>query len=454
MRQNFIFSYACAILTIPFHAFADDAIASHRYLADPSPLVTEDRVYIYCSNDDLSPVEGGFNIPNLVCISSSDMVNWTDHGVVFDAKRDTSWAVKSWAPAAIERDGKYFLYFGNSGANIGVVAADSPIGPFKDIKGTFLIDHSTPGVQPFSGGWLFDPGVFIDDDGQAYIYFGGNGDDHARLAKLNRDMISLDGDVMQMHVPNFFEAAWVFKRHGIYYYSYSTTPKAEMRIDYMTSHDPVSGFVYRGVVADQPPINHNNNHAAQFQFKGNWYHVYHNRNVATEAGIPTGFRRNIAIEPLHFNPDESIQKVEYTNGVTQIGHLNPYTRVEAETFYKQSGIETEPTAAGGMALTSIDDGDWTQVAGIDFGSKGARSFTLEIACDRVPENGKNASIELHIDSVDGPLIGSVSVHSTSGNWENQRIDIEPTFGIRDLYFVFKGDELNGHFKIDSWEFSI
>ena len=206
------------LATVPWLR-ADYPIAPHRYLADPSPLVTEDRVYIYCSNDDESPLEGSYNIPDVICVSSSDMKNWTDHGSVFRAADRTTWATKTWAPAAIERDGTFFLYFGNGGANIGVASAPSPIGPFSDPLGKALITHGTPGVQPARNMWLFDPGVFIDDDGQAYIYFGGNGDDNVRAARLNRDMISLDGDVIKMNATNFFEAAWVFKRSGVYYFS-------------------------------------------------------------------------------------------------------------------------------------------------------------------------------------------------------------------------------------------
>lgn len=291
-------------------ALADYPIVSNRYLADPASLVTNDRVYVYCSNDDESPVEGGYNIPNVVCISSGDIKNWTDHGIVFDAERDTSWAKKTWAPTAIERDGKFFLYFGNGGGNIGVVSSTSPIGPFQDVVGKPPIEHGTPRVMPARRMWLFDPCVFIDDDGLAYIYFGGNGDDNVRVAKLNRDMVSLDGEVMKMSAPSFFEAAWVYKVGDTYYFSYSTTPRAEMRIDYMTSKNPSEGFTYAGVVADQPPLNNNNNHAAQFKFKDRWYHVYHNRIVANEAGIPTEFRRNIAIEQFDFNDDGTIKKVE------------------------------------------------------------------------------------------------------------------------------------------------
>ena len=431
-------------------ASADYPIASHRYLADPTSVVTEDRVYIYCSNDDESPLQGGYNIPNVVCVSSSDMKNWTDHGIVFDAERDTSWANKTWAPAAIERDGKFYLYFGNGGANIGVAVGDRPIGLFKDVLGKPLLDHGTPGVQPAKNMWLFDPGVFIDDDGQAYIYFGGNGDDNVRAAKLKPDMVTLDGDVMKMHAPNFFEAAWVYKIGDTYYFSYSTTPKAGMRIDYMTSDKPTEGFAYAGIVADQPPLNNNNNHASQFKFKGEWYHVYHNRIVATEAGIPTGFRRNIAIEEFDYNDDGSINKVEYTtDGVEQNGTLDPYVRVEAETFAAQQGIETEPCEEGGMNVTHTSDGDWIQIAGVDFAAEGAEKFSL-----RAAGTNKDCKIELRLDSLDGRRIAVFEMEPSDSrrDWQTFQTDVEGASGVHDLYLRFVGGE--GELcDIDWWQFA-
>lgn len=432
------------------HARADYPIASHRYLADPSVLVTEDRVYIYCSNDDESPLEGGYNIPNVVCVSSSDMKNWTDHGIVFDAAGDTSWARKSWAPCAIERDGKFYLYFGNGGADIGVVEGESPTGPFKDVLGKALITHNTPGVQPAQDMWLFDPGVFIDDDGQAYIYFGGNGDDNVRAAKLKKDMVTLDGEVIKMHAPHFFEAAWVWKIGDTYYFSYSSTPNAGMRIDYMTSKKPTEGFEYAGIVADQPPLNNNNNHACEFKLNGKWYHVYHNRIVATEAGIPTGFRRNLAVEEFSYDDEGAIEKVEYTkDGVKQFGHLDPYTRVEGETFAAQKGIETEPCKAGGMNVTDTQDGDWIKIAGVDFGTKGASKVAV-----RVASAAKDTNIEMRLDSLDGQLIATVDVPTTGGGqeWKNAVVNVTGATGVHDLYvkFVGEGEQL---VNLDWWQFA-
>lgn len=440
---------AVLLLALAPRLVADYPIASHRYLADPSPLVTKDRVYIYCSNDDESPVGGSYNIPNVVCVSSSDMKNWTDHGSVFRAEDSTKWAKKTWAPAAIERDGKFFLYFGNGGANIGVATAPSPVGPFTDPLGKAVITHGTPGVQPARNMWLFDPGVFIDDDGQAYIYFGGNGDDNVRCARLKRDMISLDGEVIKMNATNFFEAAWVFKRNGSYYFSYSTTPRAQMRIDYLTGDSPTN-FTYRGVVAAQPPLNFNdNNHSAQFEFKGRWYHVYHNRIVSKQAGIPTGFRRNLGVEELTFNGDGSIQRVTYTtNGIAQVGHVNPYARVEAENFQAEHGVETEPCAAGGMNLSDLANGDWVKVAGVDFGAQGAKKFTA-----RVASAGQGGTIELRLGGPEGKLIGTCKVEGTGGaqSWKEATCAISGATGVQDLVLKFTGGEAP-LLNLDYWQF--
>ncbi len=428
---------------------ADYPIMSNRYLADPASLVHNGRVYVYCSNDDESPVQGGYNIPNVVCISTSDMKNWTDHGIVFDAARDTTWAKKSWAPTAIERDGKFFLYFGNGGANIGVAVSDSPTGPFKDVLGKALLEHGTPGVQPARNMWLFDPGAFIDDDGQAYLYFGGNGDDNVRVAKLKRDMITLDGEVIKMSAQNFFEAAWVFKRNGIYYFTYSANPRAGMSFDYMTSTESaISGFVYAGKTSDQPPLNDNNHHAAQFEFKGKWYEVYHNRIVANEADIPTGFRRNIALDSIDFDNDGKIvKKIPTLDNVVQVRFLDPFKRVEGETFNAQKGIETEPCKAGGMNLCDIQNGDWMKLRGVNFGD-GVRSFKASVAGE------KGGKIEVRVGSPEGLVLGTCNVSATGGpqEWKEVSCDMRRITGAIDVCLKFVGDE-GDLFSIDWWQFT-
>ncbi|WP_438025758.1 glycoside hydrolase family 43 protein [Sorangium sp. So ce233] len=433
-------------------ALADYPIASHRYLADPASLVHDGRVYLFCSNDDDNVKADGsdasYEMASIVAVSSSDMKNWTDHGEVLRVPRDASWASDSWAPAVTERDGTIYMYFGNNGSGIGVVSSDSPTGPFTDPRGSALITSSTPGASG-PNMWLFDPGVFVDDDGQAYLYFGGNGEQNARVIKLNDDMVSVSGSATAITVPYFFEAAWMHKRDGVYYLSYSTNPDNGLRIDYLTSTSPTSGFTHRGTVGPQPPKNNNNNHAAIFEFGGAWYHAYHNRAVATDAGEPTGYRRNLALESFTYKDDGSIVPVTYTtDGLKQVGSFDPYARVEAETFNAQSGIETEPCEEGGMNLSNINDGDWVRLRGVDFG-EGAESFSA-----RVASAGEGGSIELRLDAPDGMLVGTCAVDATGGwqAWSDVSCAVDGATGVHDLVLVFTGGE-SYLFNVNSWQFS-
>lgn len=433
-------------------ALADYPIASHRYLADPASLVHDGRVYLYCSNDDDNVKADGsdasYEMASIVAVSSSDMKNWTDHGEVLRVPRDASWASDSWAPAVVERDGTIYMYFGNNGSGIGVVSSDSPTGPFTDPRGSALITSSTPGASG-PNMWLFDPGVFVDDDGQGYLYFGGNGEQNARVIKLNDDMVSVSGSATAITVPYFFEAAWMHKRNGVYYLSYSTNPDNGLRIDYLTSTSPTSGFTHRGTVGPQPPKNNNNNHAAIFEFGGSWYHAHHNRAVATDAGEPTGYRRNLALESFTYKDDGTIVPVTYTtDGLPQVGRFDPYARVEAETFNAQSGIETEPCEEGGMNLSNINDGDWVRLRGVDFG-EGAESFSA-----RVASAGEGGSIELRLEAPDGMLVGTCAVGATGGwqTWSDVSCAVDGATGVHDLVLVFTGGE-SYLFNVNSWQFS-
>jgi arabinoxylan arabinofuranohydrolase len=438
------------------HAFADYPLVSYRYLADPGALVYNGRVYIYCSNDDDNVGDDGYDMRSIVCVSSSDLKNWTDHGIVFQVPEGALWAQNSWAPSPAERDGKFYLYFGNGGDGIGVAVADSPTGPFTDPIGGRLVSTSTPGVLPADNMWLFDPMTFIDDDGQAYMYFGGNGEDNLRVIKLNEDMISLDSAATRFNVPYFFEAAWMHKYNGTYYFSYSTNPSNGMRIDYMTSDNPTTGFTYAGVLSLHPPNNNNNNHQAIFEFNGKWYEAYHNRIVSQQAGIPTTYKRNLCLDQIFYNEDGSIKTMVNTvDGVEQVSYLNPFVRVEAETINNQNGIETELNSSGGMNVTNIADGNWIKVRGIDFGLTGAAAFTACVASDIKIGSSKGESIEIRLDGVTGTLIGTVPISYTGGLdvWKTETIAIGEAIGVHDVYFVFTGENSENLFNFDYWYFT-
>jgi len=433
------------LLAVARPVLADYPLASHRYLADPASLVHDGRLYLYASNDDDNEGDDGYEMRSLVCISTTDLKNWTDHGEVFRVPTNASWASFSWAPAMVERGGTIYLYFGNNANGIGVATSTTPTGPFTDPRGSALVTASTPGASG-TDSWLFDPGVLVDDDGQAYLYFGGNGDNNARVIRLNTDMVSVMGSAIALSVPNFFEASWMHKLNDVYYFSYSTNPAADMRIDYMTSSSPTSGFTYGGVVAPQPPSNGNNNHAAIFIYNGNWYHAYHNRYVSTEAGEPTTYRRNLAIDRLNHNSDGTIQQVVHTaDGLAQLASLNPYMRVEAETTNSQSGIETEPCSEGGMNVTAIADGDWIGLRSVDFGT-GAESFTA-----RVASAASGGSIDLRSGSATGTVLGTCTVPMTGGlqEWADVTCAVTGATGETDLFLTFGG----GTFNVNYWQFT-
>ncbi|HEY5960730.1 MAG TPA: carbohydrate-binding protein, partial [Polyangiaceae bacterium] len=333
------------------------------------------------------------------------------------------------------------------GSGIGVATSKNPTGGFKDGKGNYLINSSTPGAS--GAGWLFDPGALIDDDGQAYLSFGGNGETNARIIKLGSDLVSVSGTAAQLAPKAFYEASFLFKRNNVYYFAYSTN--GAMRIDYLRSSSPMSGYTYGGVVGDQPPENNNNNHASEFEYKGQWYHAYHNRIVAKQAKIADTYKRNIAIEVLNFNADGSIKEVTYTpDGVPQVGTLDPYAKVEAETTNAQSGIETDVCGEGGMNVTNINNGDWIRVRGVDFGSAGAEKFTA-----RVASASGGGSIELHLGTSTGTLIGTCSVAATGGaqKWADVSCPVTGATGVKDLYLTFTGSGAGDLFNFNYWQFT-
>ncbi len=444
LRDSLLTAIGVGLFGAVGSSFADYPLLSHRYLADPDGLEYNGRLYLYCSNDDDNPVAGGYSMTSIVCISTDDLKNWTDHGVVFRVPQNASWASFAWAPSVAYRNGLFYLYFGNNTSGIGVATNASPTGPFTDARGSALINSSTPGASGTSQ-WYFDPCVFVDDDSQAWLYFGGNDTNNARVVPLNNDMTSLAGPAGALgFVTNFLEAAYLHKRNGVYYFSYEANTAGGLWIRYATNSTPAAGFIPGGNVL-QAPSNGNNNHAAFLTFAGGEYVAYHNRYLATINGLnPTTYRRNVCLDAAVYNANGSIQQVTgTTNGLTQLKNLNPFKRVEAETMAQQSGITTEPCSEGGLCVSGITNGDWTMVRGVNF-SGGATNFTA-----RVASAAGGGSIELRLDSLAGPLVGTCTVPVTGGTqtWTDASCPVSGATGVHDLYFKFTGS-----FNFNYWQF--
>ncbi len=464
-------------------ALADYPLISHKYTADPWAISWNGRIYMYCSHDTYSPERGyGYFMNDVTLISSSDLKNWTDHGEVYST-RQIGWGAKNtWAPCVVERGGKFYLYYGDANAGgIGVAVADSPVGPFREANDRPMITLDTPGVlrdadgkpypdnQPGTPGalpgaetwgfWCFDPCVFIDDDGQAYMYFGGSHPNNSRIIRLKDNLTEVDGAAVKANTPGFFEASAMHKYKGRYYYSYSGFGFGyPTRIEYVTSRKPMSGFSSPGIVQEQPRANDEfNNHHCIFQHGDHWYLAYHNRQVAYENGEPDKvsreFMRSVCLDRLYYNEkDGSIIPVESTrDGLPQLHNVDAFAWNEAETMARGKGIKTvavDGDRYGNRAVEPTEENAYVKVRGVEMADS-ARRFTARVS---TPFDHAG-TVELHLEAPDGLLVGSMPLpgDAKGGQWQELTATVSPFRGIYDLYIVFK---TNGkqQLKMDRWKF--
>ncbi|MDI1460984.1 family 43 glycosylhydrolase [Catellatospora sp. KI3] len=430
----------------PATAVADNPIVQTIYTADPAPFVHNGRVYVYTGHDEDGSTN--FTMREWRVYSTADMVNWTDHGVPMNLAT-FKWAdANAWAGHVAYRNGKFYWYVpirrAGGGMAIGVGVSNSPTGPFTDALGRPLVENGE-----------IDPNVFIDDDGQAYLYWG-----NPRLwyVRLNADMISYSGSPTQIPLttagygtrtgnasrPTLFEEApWVYKRNGLYYNVFAAECCSEF-IGYSTAPGPTGPWTYRGTVMPRQGGSFTN-HAGIVDFNGGSYFFYHNGALAGGGG----FTRSVAVEKFSYNSDGTIPTINMTtSGVPQVGTLNPFTRQEAETIAWGSGVETEPSSEGTQNLGYLDNGDYVKVKGVAFGS-GAASFSA-----RVASAGSGGAIELRLDSLTGPVVGTCAVSATGGyqTWTTVSCGVSGATGTRDLYLRFTGAG-GGLFNLNWWQFN-
>ena len=290
-------------------------IFNHLYTADPSARVFGDTLWVYPSHD--KDDAASFSMEDYHAFSTTDLQSWQDHGVIFHPIRQTTWAKEAaWAPDCVCRNGKYYLYYPTDKKHIGVAVGDTPHGPFHDPIGKPLLSIDSPGVVCDRD--FIDPCVFIDDDGQAYLFAGQN---TVCCIRLNEDMVSYDGQVHIMEgVKDFFEAVWVHKRNGLYYMSYSDGPfrEHEPRIVYATSRSPLGPYVYQGVILD--PVNSGTNHASIVSYRGTDYLFYHTADLSRSLheGFHCGVRRSVCCDTLHYDPQGRILPVAPTIDSTRL----------------------------------------------------------------------------------------------------------------------------------------
>ena len=322
-----LFSIAFIILTVfELHAqqqLSDTSFKSkgnpvitYKYTADPAGLVYNNRLYIFAGHDQCPPRKYRYEMHEWLVFSTDDMVNWTEHPVPLRVS-DFNWAKDdAWASQVIERNGKFYWYVTVShdsihGKSIGVAVADKPEGPYHDAKGSAIITNDLTTEYTKISWEDIDPTVFIDDDGQAYLFWGNT---QCYYIKLAENMIDTIGGIVPVQgLPKYTEAPWIHKYNNKYYLSYAS--EFPEKTVYAMSNNITGPWEYKGII-NEIAGNSNTNHQAILNFKGNWYFIYHNGGINTEGG---SFRRSVCIDRLYYNEDGTIKRIVMTSeGVESI----------------------------------------------------------------------------------------------------------------------------------------
>ena len=436
-----------------------------KYTADPSPLVVGDTLFLFTSHD-ASPEDipdenekssAGFFMYDWLLWSTTDMVNWTEHGAVASLK-DFSWRSRengAWAIQTVERNGKYYLYAPLHGHGIGVLESDSPYGPFKDPLGK-------PLVWDQSNWYDIDPSVYTDDDGQAYMYWG---NPHTFWAKLGNDMTSLASGVTKLpHIPNYQEGPWFYKRNGHYYLGFASTCCPEA-LGYAMSNSPTGPWEWKGYIMKPTPRDRGN-HPGICDYKGHSYVFGQNYDLMHLETFEHHERRSVSATEITYNADGTIQEVPYwldQKPMNQLHWLNPYQRVEAETMNWGYGLKSskmgiqntgvvkdmpESTGKRNMYIYDINDGEYIRLRGVDFGSKGAKQFAITASAAMKA----GCTITLRLNSNKGPVIGSLNIKSTGSvdKYRSFTTKVKEATGVHDLYICFSNAQ--GDIHLDWWQF--
>ena len=444
----------------------NNPLMSQKFGADPGVMEYNGRVYVYMTNDAFeykngAIAENSYNVQTINCLSSDDLINWTDHGSIPVSGQNgaAKWAGFSWAPCAAHKtiNGKeqFFLYFANNANGIGVLTSDSPTGPWKDPIGKPLISRSTPNCNDVT--WLFDPGVLVDDDGTGYLYFGGGvptgqnaNPKTARAVKLGADMTSLAGTPVMIDAPYMFEDSGINKIGNKYYYSYCTNWDTggnqyglnNGTIAYMTSDSPLGPFKFESQFFANPGTfgsdfgSVGNNHHCIVNFNDQLYMFYHSRGLEKAMGVQLNYRSS-HVDKLTVS-NGKIQNLKGTmSGVPQLKSVDPYKTNQAEAISDQGGINV--SGLGNTVISKVDSGDWIKVSGVDF-SKGASTITVRVSS----VNG--AAIKVCTTGTSNKAAGYIEIPKTNGITEITA-PVSGITGKQDIYFIF-----SGQLEFDSWSF--
>ncbi len=468
-------------------ALADNPISTYHYLADPGAAADDEYFYIITDSDDPAPANSnGYKIYALYAFRSKDMQNWTDYGIIYDARK-VNGINDIWASGIAVHNGTFYIVFPDGGGGgIGYIKAPAIDGPWTNAVGQgkdkLVGGRGIIGCDGVS--WCFDPGIFIDDDGTTYVTWGG-GESNSRPNTDNFDIVKLNdakdapvGNGSHVKVNNLptrkmLEASYIHKHGSNYYFSYSTGwQQGAPTIDYGMSNNVMGPYTWKGTILGDPSmngrsINGNNNHHGIAEFKGHSYVVYHDRRIAkghngleiipADDGQPKpneGYHRSVSVDEMFYNNDGTIKTVTVTDeGPKQIENFDPYDWYPALTSSKQKGIRSRSNFVQGKKAEHVliplsSKESWIRVSGVDFGTA-ATGFTVEAS-----SAADGNKIEIRTGSATGTLAGTCTLKNTGNKntYAENKCEVDGLKGIvNQLFLVFKGNQ-DSTMYVKAWGF--
>jgi hypothetical protein len=443
MKDKKLFLLCLTFIGLSFisNIVAQNPIIMDQFTADPTARVFDGKVYVYPSHD-IPPVEGRgrpnwFSMEDYHVFSSSNLTDWIDHGVIVSQDKVpwvNSTAYAMWAPDCIERNGKYYFYFPapakdttyGRGFAIGVAVSDKPYGPF------------IPQPAPIKGVHGIDPNVFIDKDGQSYLYWSMG---KIFAARLKENMIELATEPMvigDLPEEGLKEGPFLFERNGIYYMTYPHVQNKTERLEYAIGDNPLGPFKLTGVIMDESS-NCWTNHHSIFEFNNQWYMFYHSNDLSPKFDK----NRSIRIDSLFFNEDGTIKKVIPTLRGVGITDASKNIQIDRFSLKSVNGISIDFLDSlnrfEGWKTVFDTANAWIQYNSVDFGKEKYDSINVRA----VSKTG--GVLQIKLNNAEGPVIAQVEI--PKGNeWSVFKTSLSGfKQGVQNLVISLKDDK---HIEVD------
>jgi hypothetical protein len=408
-RSLFLILFSLALMGAQYTK-AQNPLIRNQFTADPSARVFGDSIYVYPSHDiRATPGHGRldwFCMEDYHVFSSTNLTDWKDHGVIVSQTKvpwADSAAFSMWAPDCIKRNGKYYFYFPATakgagqahGFSIGVAISEFPYGPFKPLD------------EPIKGVRGIDPNVFIDKDGQAYLYWA-QGNIYA--AKLKENMVELAAAPQVLgELPDkgLKEGPFMFERKGLYYLTYPHVANKTERLEYALADNPLGPFKYAGVIMDESASGCWTNHQSITMFKNHLFLFYHNNDLSPQFDK----NRSIRADSLFFNSDGTIKKVKPS--FRGVGLSQASNRIQIDRY---SDIGGSATAAfldtlhrfNGWKAVFGSAKSWIKYNSVDFGHRHWRKVELRV------RSVTGGNLKIRLNTAKGPVLTTFRVPQSSG----------------------------------------